>query len=105
MTFAVAIRTLRIHHGLRQREVCKRIGMSTSLMSQIENGTRTPTLPTLDRIAATYGLPASTLAYLAEVVSLPPGTPRPPHPHPLVAKMLDMHRAVGSMRPDRPQRQ
>ena len=102
MTFARAIATMRLYHGLRQREVCDRIGMSTSMMSQIEKGTRNPTLPTLDRISALYEIPTSMLAYVAEAIALPPGTPRRPYPHPLVAKMIYMHRAMDTMRRDRP---
>jgi len=92
------IRLLRLYHGFRQREVCERTGLSTSMMSEIERGQKQPTLQVIGRIADVYGLAPSELVYLAEAAGRAPGEPLPPMPHPTIARMMAMHEAQMSVR-------
>jgi transcriptional regulator with XRE-family HTH domain len=98
MMLAETIGLLRRYHGLRQREVCTRTGMSTSMMSEIERGQKKPTLEVIGRLADVYGIAPSELVYMAEALARPAGTPLAPMPHPKIAKMMIMHEAQLSVR-------
>jgi transcriptional regulator with XRE-family HTH domain len=95
-TLGEALRLLRIHHDLRQNQAAAASGLSTSYVSEIERGLKTPTLEAVARLAALYDLPRSAVFYLAEVVALPPGTPRPPMPDARTSAMIAMHLARGA---------
>jgi len=48
---AQAIRNLRLHHGLSQRQLALRMGVPRTYVSKIENEKATPTLSSLARLA------------------------------------------------------
>jgi len=48
---AQAIRSLRLHHGLSQRQLALRMGVPRTYVSKIENEKATPTLSSLARLA------------------------------------------------------
>lgn len=48
---AQAIRNLRLHHGLSQRQLALRMGVPRTYVSKIENEKATPTLSSLTRLA------------------------------------------------------
>lgn len=50
------LRMLRETHGLKLREVADRAGITVSFLSDLERGRTLPSLDTLERIAAVYGL-------------------------------------------------
>jgi transcriptional regulator with XRE-family HTH domain len=50
------IRELRRESTLTQEELCERAGISIDAISRIENGSRVPTLETIDAIAAALGV-------------------------------------------------
>jgi ribosome-binding protein aMBF1 (putative translation factor) len=52
---AFEIRALRERKGLSQRELAERIGTTQSAIARLEAGNISPSLPTLDRIAAALG--------------------------------------------------
>lgn len=47
---------LRQRHGLSQRQLAKLVGTTQSAIARLEGGTISPSLPTLDRIAAALGV-------------------------------------------------
>lgn len=52
---ALEIRRLREARGLSQRELAELVGTTQSAMARLEGGKISPSLPTLDRIAAALG--------------------------------------------------
>ena len=53
---ALEIRRLREARGLSQRELAERVGTTQSAIARLEAGNISPSLPTLDRIAASLGV-------------------------------------------------
>src|SRR4051812_30306571 len=56
---AFEIRALREKKGLSQREVAERVGTTQSAIARLEAGNISPSLPTLDKIAAALGAEVS----------------------------------------------
>jgi transcriptional regulator with XRE-family HTH domain len=50
------IKALRAQHGLLQKQLAEKAGLTASMMSQIEAGRLTPTLPTLRKLAGAFGI-------------------------------------------------
>lgn len=57
MTVSVAINHLRKSKNLKQGDFAKRIGITQSYLSSIENGKKTPTVGLLQKIADEFGVP------------------------------------------------
>ena len=55
------VKALRYQRGLLQKQVAEKAGLTKSMMSQIESGRLTPTLPTLGKLAGAFGVPVSEL--------------------------------------------
>ena len=55
------IKSLRAERGLQQRQLAEKAGMTPSMVSQIESGRLTPSLPTLGKLAAALGVPITSL--------------------------------------------
>ena len=53
---AIEIRTLREKRGLSQRELAERLGTTQSAIARLEAGNVSPSLPTLDKVAAALGV-------------------------------------------------
>ena len=68
MDYGRAIRVVRSVHGLSQRQIADRIGVSPSHLSLIENGKRDPSLKLLEEIAGCLAVPMHLLALLASDV-------------------------------------
>jgi transcriptional regulator with XRE-family HTH domain len=58
---AQAIRSLRQHHGLSQRQLALRMGVPRTYVSKIENQKATPTLSSLARLAEALTVSVSEL--------------------------------------------
>lgn len=56
---AFEIRALREKKGLSQRELAERVGTTQSAIARLEAGNISPSLPTLDKIAAALGAEVS----------------------------------------------
>lgn len=56
---ASEIRALREKKGLSQRELAERVGTTQSAIARLEAGNISPSLPTLDKIAAALGAEVS----------------------------------------------
>ena len=50
------VKTLRQERGLLQKHLAEKAGLTASMVSQIEAGRMTPTLPTLGKLAAAFGI-------------------------------------------------
>ena len=68
MDYGRAIRVVRSAHGLSQRQLAGRIGVSPSHLSLIESGKRDPSLKVLEEIAGTLAVPMHLLTLLASDV-------------------------------------
>lgn len=51
---ARGMRRLRAKHGLTQAALAERVGVGTQYVSELERGTKTPSVATLDTIAAAF---------------------------------------------------
>jgi transcriptional regulator with XRE-family HTH domain len=69
------VRALREKNNLSQEELAQAIGLRQSMISEIERGNRTPSLPVVGRIAETFGV---SLDELVRGV-FEPLTPEPTH--------------------------
>lgn len=65
-----ALRLLRLHHDLSQREAAQKLGISPSYLSEIESGTKEPTLGLLNTYALMFNVPASSILFFAENIKV-----------------------------------
>ena len=61
-----ALRLIRVYHDLKQKDAAKRLGVSTSYISEIERGTKTPTLEVVNRYAEEFEIPVSSIMFFSE---------------------------------------
>ena len=61
-----ALRLIRVFHDLKQRDLAERLGISTSHISEIEKGVKSPSLALVARYAHVFGLPVSSIMFFAE---------------------------------------
>ena len=61
-----ALRLIRVFHDLKQVELAKRLGVSKSHLSEIEKGTKTPSLDLIEKYAWEFKLPPSSIMFFAE---------------------------------------
>ena len=55
------IKALRLERDLQQRQLAEKAGLTPSMVSQIESGRLTPSLPTLGKLAGALGVPIGSL--------------------------------------------
>jgi transcriptional regulator with XRE-family HTH domain len=67
LNLAATVRTLRLRHGLSQRQLSIRMHVPRSYVSKIENERATPTLRTLQKLAAALRVTAVELVVPSEV--------------------------------------
>lgn len=63
-----ALRLIRVYHDLKQKQVAERLDISTSYLSEIEKGHKTPSLDLIQRYSDIFGLPVSSIMFFAESV-------------------------------------
>lgn len=63
-----ALALARMYWGYSQIEMAAALGMSQAMVSEIERGTKSVTLETLDRYAAALGVKKSQLMFFAEEI-------------------------------------
>jgi len=63
-----ALRLIRVFHDVKQSELARRLGISKSYLSEIEKGSKEPTLPLIEKYAAQFDLPVSSIIFFAENV-------------------------------------
>lgn len=61
-----ALRLIRVYHDLKQKEAAERVGVSTSYISEIERGTKTPTLDVIEKYAREFDIPVSSIMFFSE---------------------------------------
>ena len=61
-----ALRLLRIFNGYKSAELAKKLELSQSYVSELENGKKQPTMEVLDKYAKVFEMKKSTLMLCAE---------------------------------------
>lgn len=61
-----ALRLIRVFHDLKQVELAQQLGISKSHISEIEKGTKTPSLDLIDKYARAFKMPVSAIMFFAE---------------------------------------
>ena len=61
-----ALRLLRIFNGYKSAELAKKLVLSQSYVSELENGKKQPTMEVLDKYAKVFEMKKSTLMLFAE---------------------------------------
>ena len=61
-----ALRLIRVFHDLKQVELANRLGISKSHLSEIEKGSKTPSLDLIERYSREFKLPVSSIMFFAE---------------------------------------
>lgn len=65
-TMGEALRLLRIFNGYKSAELAKKLELSQSYVSELENGKKPPTMEVLDKYAKVFEMKKSTLMLFAE---------------------------------------
>ena len=65
MNIGAAIRKSRIRQGMTQQELCKRMGLTQSFMSQIESGKRETTTKQLKKVALILDTPLELIMFMS----------------------------------------
>ena len=63
-----ALRLIRVFHDLKQFEAADKLGISKSYLSEIESGTKTPSIDLIQKYAVEFGIPASSILLFAEEI-------------------------------------
>jgi len=71
-----ALRLIRVYHDLKQSELAARLNISKSYLSEIESGTKAPTLALLDSYSEVFNIPASAILFFAESIDYPSSAAR-----------------------------
>lgn len=61
-----ALKMIRVFHDLTQSELADKLGVSKSHVSGIESGRKAPTLDVLQRYAAVFDVPLSSIMFFSE---------------------------------------
>jgi transcriptional regulator with XRE-family HTH domain len=57
---------MRVFHDLKQVELAEKLGISKSHLSEIESGSKTPSLDIIERYSKTFGIPVSSIMFFSE---------------------------------------
>jgi transcriptional regulator with XRE-family HTH domain len=61
-----ALRLIRVFHDLKQFELAERLKVSKSHISEIESGTKTPSLELMEKYSVEFRIPISAIMFFAE---------------------------------------
>ncbi len=61
-----ALRLIRVFHDLKQVELAERLGVSKSHISEIEKGTKSPSLDLIEKYSREFKIPPSSIMFFAE---------------------------------------
>lgn len=61
-----ALKLLRTFHQLSQVELAKRLGLSNSYLSELESGTKSPSVEVLGQYSVVFKLPLSSILLFSE---------------------------------------
>ena len=68
---AEALRLLRVFHDLKQKDVAAKLGVSTSHISELEKGHKTPSVDMLKKYSELFKVPVSSIMFFAEQLDKP----------------------------------
>lgn len=66
MKIGEVIKKLRLIYGYKAAELSRRVDISASYLSEIEHGSKIPTLDLLQKFATAYGIKLSSLILISE---------------------------------------
>ena len=69
-----ALRLIRTYHDLSQTELCKKLGISNSYLSEIESGKKQPTIDLLTKYSEYFEIPLSSILFFSESIDAPKPT-------------------------------
>ena len=61
-----ALRLIRVFHNLKQGDLARELGISQSYLSEVEGGTKQPTLELLAKYGEVFSMPVSSILYFSE---------------------------------------
>lgn len=61
-----ALRLIRVFHDMKQTEAAEKLGVSKSYISEIEKGTKKPTLDLIAKYSDAFGVPSSSILFFSE---------------------------------------
>jgi transcriptional regulator with XRE-family HTH domain len=61
-----ALRLIRVFHDLKQFELAERLKVSKSYISEIETGTKAPSLDLIEKYSVEFRIPVSAIMFFAE---------------------------------------
>lgn len=64
-----ALRLIRVYHDLRQTEMADKLGVSKSYLSEIEKGSKTPSLDLVNKYAEFFSVPVSSIMFFSENIN------------------------------------
>lgn len=64
-----ALRLIRVFNDLKQVELADRLGISTSHLSEIEKGKKTPSLDLINKYSEEFHMPMSAILFFSEEIS------------------------------------
>lgn len=65
-----ALRLLRVFHSMKQNFLADNLNISRSYISEIEKGTRTPSLDVIKQYAAFFKIPVSSIMFFSEQIAI-----------------------------------
>ncbi|MEP3630562.1 MAG: helix-turn-helix transcriptional regulator [Hyphomicrobiales bacterium] len=63
-----ALRLLRVYHDMKQKDLAEKLGLSSSHVSEIESGNKTPSLEVVQKYAALFKIPVSSIMFFSEQI-------------------------------------
>lgn len=63
-----ALRLIRVFHGLKQGDLAEKLGISSSYLSEIEHGKKSPSLDLINQYAKIFHMPASSILFFSEKI-------------------------------------
>jgi transcriptional regulator with XRE-family HTH domain len=63
-----ALRLIRVFHDLKQFELADRLKVSKSHISEIESGSKTPSLDLIEKYSIEFRIPVSAIMFFAEQI-------------------------------------
>lgn len=91
-----ALKIIRRFHDVKQWELAEAIGISRSYLSEIESGTKDPTLDIVKKYSDYFSIPMSSIIFFAE--SIDDGSPRSDARKLVSRKILDLMRFLEARR-------
>lgn len=61
-----ALKLIRVFHNLKQGALADKLDIAQSHLSEIEAGSKQPTMELLEKYSAVFGMPVSSILYFAE---------------------------------------